>query len=300
MRAIVKPAAPPLDSSTFGAYAQALGEAVGNYCSFCEKALLFEQGLFHKAHGVLTRDAVLSSADWPDLLLICGDCAQFVVDYNPAGPYFWPDTPAAAEKPYLYRQVDNIPYTVLGSEGEKLVEKTVSAILVSVANDLMDDTTQTGATNTLRLFRLNGGYYDAGAFVLPDSEYVCPSDMRLAQRWDIAVRAGSTGQALARSIPVARVQKSFLQNHLAMIDLSINRSGYLSTWRTVIAFTLNSIDPNLLTALIAFMNPEAPPPPLKRSREAAELEEGLEEAEGEAAVKYLRVSRTLAQVIKVG
>jgi hypothetical protein len=67
----------------------ALFDAVGRYCSFCEKPLANSGNLFHKQRGIVTTGLTL--ADWPNLLLICEDCRGNMDAFDATKRYLWPD-----------------------------------------------------------------------------------------------------------------------------------------------------------------------------------------------------------------
>jgi hypothetical protein len=306
MRAIEKPSAPQLQSTAYGEWATALGNAVGRFCSFCEKALTYQLLLFHKQQGVVLQNTRLNAADWSNLLLICGDCASMVTNYNPQTSYFWPDTNDALESPpYIYGRFDNIGVTVLNPEGEGVhSQSATSLILVQVSNDVSSQI-QTNARNTYTLFRLNGRYFNENfqqpAHTLPYEEYVHPSDYRLDMRWDASTRAVEAGNALARAIPTFQLgSKAYTQNTLALVSTAINSFGFLSTWQAMIVATLNAINPDLLPQLIGLMTVEKDPTrPLDRKRTFVQTERGLTQASEVSAEERSRFEKRLRALINV-
>lgn len=298
MRAIIKPNPPTLNEPTFASYATALGSAVGRYCSFCEKDLSHQLGLFHKQHGVLTTDAQLSSTDWADLLLICEECSVNVSDYNPQSTsYYWPDTPDAKEVPYLYQRYDNVAVTVNTPDGGILSTSTQSAVLISVAPDISQDLS-TRATNTYKLFGLNGkfigGDVNNPTLTLPYSEYVSSTDIRLVQRLDAHDRGVEAANALIVAIPIIPLDSSYPLLLLSMFYDAIRGFGYFSTWRTAIESTLNAADPSFVPKIMALLG--NPTSNLKRKEQSYDLDEGFEDLPENVSNKRFK-SDTLANTM---
>lgn len=303
MRAIVKPDPPALDDQSFFGYALSLGNACGRFCAFCEKTLSARLGLFHKERGLLGTDAQLSDADWPSLLLICGDCAASINNFNSEQAYFWPDTPVAMQAPpFVYAPVNSVTITVLDPEENTapIMQETSSAILVQISTDV-DAGMQAAAALTYTLFRLNGHFFNendqAPEYVFPYGEYISPSDMRMRQRIDVAMRAADAAQALVRGIPTIPVQPAYVQNLLTMIKSNVDTFGYMSTWQSIIASILNAADAQLLPQLIAFMTGDTTPP--DRKRKFGALEQGIEDAANVRATKLRAMEDTLGRIIAV-
>jgi len=301
MRPIIKPDPPQLDTLSFAEFARVLGNAVGRFCSFCEKALTYRLLLFHKQRGLLTTDSQISTTDWPDLLLICGDCAASVTTFTPHAVYFWPDTSAAQQAPYVYNRVDNIAVTALDPDGTVIAQGATSLVLVQISTDISQEL-QVAARNTYALFRLNGRFFNESvqqpAYTLPYAEYVHPSDARLDQRWDVYLRAVEAAQGLARAIPTIPLGPAYVQTMLAMINLSVQGFGFHSTWLATISATLNAMDSSLLPKLLGLMTGQpAPQPPLDRKRVYIQMEDGVQQAPAEVDRKRARLEQTLARLI---
>jgi hypothetical protein len=299
MRTFTKPPVPNVVTPSYAAYAIALGNAVGRYCSFCEKALTLSLALFDKQRGVLALNATVVATDWPNLLLICGDCAACVGFYDPRPPYFWPDAPVGSDAPYLYNLTSAVPVTIQNPEGITIPPTTVDVVLVSLATDL-DGPTTTSAGNTLNLFQLNGKFYNSSAeppgYALTYSEYVYSTDTRMEARLDAYQRGVEAGTALAHAIPTLEFGDSYVRSLYAMVNLAYGAFGFSSTWLTAISNTLTSIDPNLLTTLgtLLKVDPSAP-----RGKKRREEEDAFEEAVDTAINKRKAVENILGQIIGV-
>jgi hypothetical protein len=250
---------------------------------------------------VLAPTDQLTNHDWGDLLLLCGDCASSVSNFNPQTSYFWPDTSDAQENPYLYNRVDNVTITAQGPDGAVLTQPTTSVILVSISTDISQEI-KTKALNTYELFRLNGRFFNENTqqpgYNLTYAEYVRPTDARLDQRMDAYLRAVEAAGTLARGIPTLEFGTAYLQNILAMINLAVNSFGFLSTWQAAIIANLNATDQALLPQLIALMTGQRPPtPPLDRKRTATRLDEGVQRATSVASAKRSKIETALGQII---
>jgi len=285
-----------------GEYASALGNAVGRFCSFCEKALTYELRLFHKQRGVLTPDASVASQDWSELLLVCGDCASSVIGFNPATTYLWPDD-VNVRQAYLYALVDNITVTERQSDGVAPVQPPRSAVLVSVSSDAPQNV-QTAAAATCRLFRLNGICFNDNlqqpAFELPAGAYMNGLDARVDQRleaWRRGVEAADTvAKGLQRLALVG--DGSYLRDLLSILEIGGRGFGYSSTWRTAAQARLDAIDTTLVPRLLTFLSGEqAPPTPGSRKRTAAALDQALDEADDNASAKRAHIETTLSQMM---
>lgn len=302
MRIIVKPPAPPLQDTSYGEMARALGITVGRYCSFCEKALTYQLLLFHKQHGIVDVNAQLGLNDWPDLLLACGDCLDSVTAFAPGQQsYFWPDSAAATEVPFLYVPVDNIPVTALAPDGGVSGTTTMSAVLVMISTDVSTQLQQ-DAARTASLFRLNGRFFNnnvqAPGFTWPYSEFVHPTDYRIQQRGDVYTRATEAARALARALPIREMSEAFPRNEVAMIQGAIKGFGFFSTWQAAIATTLNSIDVKLLPALVSLLSGKPPDSSPRRKRNFSDMEDGITKAPKVVETKRRKLQEVLVNLIK--
>jgi hypothetical protein len=304
MRPIRKPNLPALPSFSFQEITQALGNSVdvGRFCSFCEKALIYQSSLFHKQRGVLGPYAKFSGDDWAQLLLICEDCAQAVDRFNARSIYYWPDDlPQEARFPYLYVYTQKVPVRVLNRAegGPPVTEFTQDRVLVQIATDVTEPT-RTAAINTYRLFRLNGKFFNENfehpAFVLPHREFWRPSDYRVEQRWDVYQRGVEAARSLAHGIKAFGVRGGYTERLLAMIDDSIKAFGFQSTWLSAIGSTLDQIDVTLVPKLLAVWTSE---PPTERKRRLAVMSDGLAGAEEKARLKYQKTQDFLVRLLKV-
>ena len=300
MRAIVKPPAPQLTSQAYDDWAIELGNSVGRFCSFCEKALTYHLALFHKQHGVLLPTAQVNADDWPSVLLICWDCANAAANFNPQTSYFWPDTDDAQEKPYLYTLINNVSETVQNPDGDGVfAQNTGSFVLVSISSDVSVDV-HTKAVNTYSLFRLNGRFFNENfqspGYTLPYSEYVVSTDSRLDMRKDAFTRGVEAGNALARAIPTLELGRGFTTNIVAMMNLAIDGFGFVSTWQAAIAATLNSIDPKLLPQLALALAGQSPG---NRKQTVTQMEKYLQTSSEVSREKRNRVTQTLNKLIQV-
>jgi hypothetical protein len=304
MRAIIKPSPPPpqISSGSFNDYATALGNSVGRFCSFCEKALNYQLLLFHKEQGVLAPTVQLTADDWASLLLVCGDCASNAGEFNPETGYFWPDTDDAQQCPYLYNLADNVAVEVINPDSSTYLTTTASVILVSVSSDVSEQI-QSNAQNTYNLFQLNGkffnGNFEQPGYTLPLAEYAHATDARLNMRMDAYLRAEEAGGALVRGIPTIRISHAYVGNLLAMINLAVNGFGFLSTWQAGVIATLNAADPALLPQLIGLMSGQMPTQPLDRKRTATVFDESVQQADEVAATKRAKLETALGQIIAV-
>jgi hypothetical protein len=304
MRRIDKPAAPALPGSSYGEYALALSNSpgVGRYCSFCEKALNQQLLLFHKRAGMVPTAAQLSAADWPDLLLICGDCASAAVSFDPHAAYYWPDTPLAGQAPFVYRLVDGVTLKALGPEGAVIDTKTVSVVLVHVATDI-DATLRNAAGLTLHLFQLNGRFFNDNAsapgYDFPYDEYVEASDHRVHQRLDACTRAKEIAAVLGEFLQESDVTAGDIQAVMKLMNGAIAGFGFLSTWEMVVQSTLATLTPDPRPKLFQLLSetpkPIEPLPDRKRCYE--EFQQGVDKAPKVVQTKRMRHDDRMRMII---
>jgi hypothetical protein len=311
MQAIKKPQFPAQTAPTYPAMAVALGNAVGRYCSFCEKPLTYRLRLFHKQRGVLADNASLTAQDWPSLLLICGDCStaastNSTTPFNPNLAYYWPDTDAANQVAFLYNLVSNVTFIAHKPDGSVLEQTTGSAVLVTRATDI-DPQTAAAALNTGSLFQLNGRFFNGNlsqpAYILTEDEYMVATDLRPMARLDAYERGVEAGTAAAQAMTRLPLGQKYVRNVLAMLDISLKLIGFHSTWRSAVFATLNGIDQQLVPRIVALLNqtPDAPiDPPVERGRKrlARDFDTGMGDADLKRRDKKARVDQTLSQAIK--
>lgn len=239
MQPITKPAAPTI-RPTYSTLVEALALATGRFCAFCEKALTFSAGLFDKRHGVVDRAANLSLNQWPDLLLICGECERSAAGFDTSRRYLWPDTTEAQSIPFRYVRRDNVVFRIIAPGGAVLRTEQRSYVLAEVANDL-DASIAQAAANTLQLFKLNTPFYSSNPqpqVEIPYQDYMDASDVRLDQRMQAYRRAVNAAQRLDRAFPTLVITREFINNLLAGISDVIDNTGYISTWQAALVDNL--------------------------------------------------------------
>jgi hypothetical protein len=282
MRRIVKPD-PPTSPGSYSDYALALAnsEGVGRYCSFCEKALSQQLLLLHKQAGMIPAEAHLSGDNWSDLLLICADCAAAVVSFNPALPYYWPDTPVADQVPFVYRLVEGVTRNALGPEGGIVASSSVSIVLMQVAEDI-DPTLRNAATLTQQLFQLNGRFFNndpaAPAYEVPYNEYIERSDYRLLQRLDAFDRAKEAATVMGTFLEDDDVTAQEIHGLVKLMNHAIAGFGFLSTWEMAVQTTLAALNPDPRQKLYHLLNQQPIQPLPNRKRAFVEFQRVVGEA----------------------
>jgi len=181
----------------------ALIEAIGNYCSYCEIPL---GGYLIEHYRYLAYwKPVIGLKDWDDLLLICADCRSHiqkaVLSAEEAGAMLWPDLDVTFavddQSPFIYelRDVSLLKEDENGSPG---APEATSLVFV-VANPLCDDETRKRAQNTIDHFQLNmpGKFYNPSTkeLHLPYTYWQTVKDNRIFKRTQAWVDATA---ALAR------------------------------------------------------------------------------------------------------
>jgi len=295
---------PQVTTPTYWEYVRVLGNAVGRYCSFCERALTFQLWLFHKLRGPLAVSAQIGNNDWPNLLLICSECAASATTFTATTTYFWPDSLDAIQNPpYLYQRIDNVPVSWADDDGNATNLGTASFFLVSISTDVPSNV-QAAAQATYRLFRLNGRFFNENfsspGYTLTYDEYIHPSDTRLEDRWDAYIRALDAAQAIMRAFGTRRAGDAYARSMLAMINMGILGYGFVSTWESMIFKTLSDIGPNMMPNLIALMTNQPPPQqPVDRKRAFTQIEQGLQNAADEERKRRLAFNQALNTLIQV-
>lgn len=291
MTPITRPAPPEIEAS-YTNLAEALINAIGGYCSFCEKALNYTAYLFDKRRGVVDRmNTSLTLENWRDLLLICGDCRDSIPSFTLAGPYLWPDSEAAQSLPFRYVKRDNVTYRVVDDNGTVIQSQQRSFVFVEVATGLNPTITQ-AANNTIQLFQLNKFYNNNPQnpqVVVPYADFVNVTDVRLAQRYRAYQKALEAAGRLERAAATLVINREFVENLLILIKQSIEDTGYISTWETAIKA---SLDPNILSSIFVPnetpLNPAPEAPPADRKRAYDEIIEDLTEEEEDRPTKRLK------------
>jgi hypothetical protein len=214
----------------------ALFDAVGRYCSFCEKPLANSGHLFHKKRGVVA--FILALKDWSDLLLICEDCSGNMCIFDPTRKYLWPDeyqtyVPSNPDTPYIYTSkstkvvltADDNPQQVLRTEQRDFVFVT--------PNPRSPVGEQAG--NMIELFKLNGAFFnnalDRPEIVIPASRQAQALDGRLEGRALALRRAFRAAQKFEIAKKTSGLASGvFYESAIEYLEDMLPAVGYWSTW----------------------------------------------------------------------
>ena len=251
MRPVQKPP-PPYDVSKYPA-SDLLLDAIGSYCSTCERRLVDWAWPWdaQRQSGFTGRTSLDA---WPSLLILCGNCrdAAAAPPLTP-GPLLLPDRDLtftlSEASPFVYAlQPIQRVFLDKGGAPEGPAE-TIEGVIV--------EGTTPAARATVDFFALNTAYYDATQHTLriPRVDYESLTDRRIDARTEVwnDARTAATQLRTVRH-PATRAALTTILRH------TIEGSGCWSTWATVLWRDLQ--DRQLLAALL--MPPEPAGPCLTR------------------------------------
>ncbi|HEV2708192.1 MAG TPA: hypothetical protein VGV59_19915 [Pyrinomonadaceae bacterium] len=217
---------------------------VGEYCSFCERALDDPIIIQDKR----SEQSVFSLSDWNYLLLSCPDCyasaeQAYLDKQNWKTRSLWPDADATftldSRSPFQYiLQTVNVVYVT--PLGERTTLSSEQQVIVKPGT-----ASTSNAQATIDLFALNSIYYDAtsNTMSIPVNDYQVVTDQRVRQRTNVWQLAQNAVTRLRNSRDNALVYNLMCEQ----ITATAMYSGFWSTWMTV--FWSAFQDGDLLTRL---------------------------------------------------
>jgi hypothetical protein len=243
MRPIQKPP-PPAEIWRYPA-SDLLLDAIGSYCSTCERRLV-DWAWPWDAQRRVGLTGKTSVDVWPGLLLLCGNCRDAAAAPPPTpGPLLLPDRDltfmVSGDSPFVYG-LQPVQRIFLDEDGvPEGAPETIDGVIV--------EGTTSVARETIDYFALNTPYYDATTNTLriPTLDYESLRDRRIDARteaWNDALRAARDLRAV--DAPATR------QALVALIRHTIEGAGCWSTWATVLWSELQ--DRSLLATML--MPPE--------------------------------------------
>ncbi len=231
MRPLAKPVAPTDDRAP--AIDALLMNAIGEYCSFCERVLPDEAYVWHKKLASQTlpfgygQYFTLPSTEWNNVLLLCWNCRLAASRYsflNPQ-PLLYPDE----EVTFSLRPTSRLRYVLRDVTVTRLgrnnnVESEDRRTLVFVEGD--DEIAQL----TIDCFQLNTAYYipNDAEFVIPFVERMTQADTRVEQRTAVYEQAKRLVGRITSHDGAKR------EVFYPAVRQLIAAAGYWSVWATVL------------------------------------------------------------------
>lgn len=263
MRPVLKPRLPDF---AFGLSADVLLlQALGEYCSICERPLPAENWIWHKRwlysyfishvedyYEIRLPSGpswAISGSMWHDVLIVDHNCfrAQDDVSHKARDNF---SHKHKMEVDLLYPDEDRVCFT-LGPDSPITYElEEVTRVLTSddggtrqsiPIKAVIAKGNTPAAKATIDFFQLNSRYYNSAQreFRIPEGDYLAHADRRVEQR----TRVWSMAERVSGAIITLRDRKdgetNFLNIFLEQARLAIAAAGFWSTWATVFGKRLN-------------------------------------------------------------
>ena len=221
----------------------ALIDALGNYCSYCEMPL---GGYLIEHYRYLAAwQPEINIGEWEDLLLICADCRSHIkkplLTAEEAEAMLWPDRDTTfstyAQSPLLY-ELREVKFINENEEGKAGKPENKQLVFVT-ANPKSDAETRQRAQNTIDHFQLNmpGKFYNAATneFRLPYIDQQTKPDNRIFKRTEAWFEATRAIGRLNEMDKLGSSAQTDLIKQLLLEQIAIHAaySGNWSVWVTV-------------------------------------------------------------------
>ncbi len=221
----------------------ALIDAMGNYCSYCEMPLSGYQIEHHRSRAQWQPQIAFS--DWDDLLLICNDCRSHIqkkeLGADEVENLFWPDRDHVfgvhGQSPIRYESRE-VKFRVEDADGNP-GEPELRQLVFAVANENCADAIRSKVQNTIDHFQLNmpGTFYhpETNEFIVPRNEYLQRTDNRIYKRTEAWNDAMASAERLKQMEEYNQVSGIESMKQLLKKQISMNAyfSGNWSVWMTV-------------------------------------------------------------------
>ena len=220
----------------------ALIDALGNYCSYCEMPL---SGYQIEHHRTLSHwQSQIHHSQWEDLLLICADCRSHIkqetLREEDAENLLWPDRNDLfglhGLSPICY-ELRDVKYIVV--DGGENSEPKDMALVFAVVNAQCDTTTQRKAQNTIDHFQLNMPveFFDSNTnkLTVTKAYHDGRKDNRMFKRtetWHEAQDSANKLRALDAYSHLDKIE-TFRKLLKDQISMTAYYSGNWSIWMTV-------------------------------------------------------------------